>query len=273
MPVHRTATTAAENVIDCDSGLGRTSGTRAQGGRDVTTASLLAEMDRVGIAEAFVYHTLAREYDPAYGNDRLTAELAAEPRLHPVWTVLPAHTREFPRPERLVTLLRDGGVRMVRMFPSAALHGHRFSLQEWCAGELLDALEAAGVPLAIDFGLFRRDEPPWADLFEVASRHPTLALVLVAMQNRNNRSLYPLLERFQQLHLATLGYNVHRGIEDVSRRFGAARIVFGSGYPQRSMGAARLQLDRAQLSEGERKLVASGNLRRLLGIETAAERS
>lgn len=262
----------SRHLLDCNVAIGRTVGNRIQGGRHITPPDLLAEMDRVGIDEAMVYHTLSREYDPAYGNSVLGRELAGQARLHPVWTVLPPHTEEVPESDELVSQMRHQGIRMARIFPSAEAGSHRFSLQEWCSGPLFTALETADVPLAIDFCLFRRAEPPWAELNEAASQHPALKVILIGIQGRNNRTLYPLLERHPKIHLETLGYNVHRGIENVVRTFGADRFVFGSGYPGRSLGAARLHIDRADLSARDRQLIAGDNLRRLLGLDPATER-
>lgn len=259
-------------VLDCNAAIGRTFGNKIQGGRHITPPDLLAEMDRIGIGEAMVYHVLSHEYDPAYGNAMLSRELDGQQRLHPVWTVLPPHTGEMPEPDELVTQMRHHGIRMARMFPSAAAGSHRFSLQEWCSGSLLGALEAAGIPLAIDFCLFRRAEPPWTELHEAASRHPDLNVILIGIQGRNNRTLFPLLEQHPRIHLETLGYNVHRGIENIVRTFGADRLVLGSGYPSRSLGAARLHVDRADLSTHDRQLIAGDNLRRLLGLRAATER-
>lgn len=237
-------------------------------GRELTAPQLLAELDRVGIAEAAAYHVVAREHHAATGNQLLIEELAHTPRLHPVWVVHPHHTGELPPPDQLVADAVASGVRMARMFPSAELAGQRFSLRDWSAGPLLTALETARMPLFLDFTLFRRGEPPWDDVVDVCRNHPELPVVLVEVQGRNNRNLYALLDQFPRLLVQTGGLNVHAGIEDVCARFGAHRLIFGSGYPSASMGAARFHLDRARISPEERGLIASGTLLELLDAST-----
>ncbi len=266
--------------LDCNTFVGRPAGRMPYITQAVTPARLVAELDRVGIHEAAVYHVLAREHAPAAGNALLGRELAglAEPerrRLHPVGVVLPPHTGELPEPETLVRELLAGGTRMARIFPSADMGGHRFSLAPWCSGELLTALERARMPLAVDFTLFRRGEPPWREVYDLAESHPDLPVILMDIQGRNNRTLYPLLKRFPNLLVQTAGFNVHHGLEDLCERFGAHRAVFGSGYPVQSLGGARLQLDRADLPEADRALIAGGTLTGLLarageGIATYA---
>lgn len=264
--------------LDCNTFIGRPSGHRPYLTRAVTAAGLVAEMDRVGVHDAAVYHALAHEYAPQVGNELLLRELAEAPdgvrdRLRPVGVVLPPHTGEMPEPEPLVAGLLGAGVRMARIFPSSVMAGHRFSLAPWCSGELLSALERVRMPLAVDFTLFRRGEPPWREIHDLAENHPGLPVILMDVQGRNNRTLYPLLKRFGNLHIQSAGFNVHGGLEDLCRRFGAHRVVFGSGYPLRSMGGALLQLQRADLPAADREVIASGTLTRLLADVGTAGRA
>src|SRR5690606_27782867 len=152
---------------------------------------LIGEMDRWSVDVACVHHALARESSPAAGNAELIAAVDGRPRLVPVATLLPHHTGEFMPPQRYGEELFDHGVRMVRVFPSAALHAHRVSLQDWAFGAALAELERRRVPLVVDFGLFRRPEPPWDTLVSLLHSHPELPIILPEVQARNNRNLYP----------------------------------------------------------------------------------
>jgi predicted TIM-barrel fold metal-dependent hydrolase len=256
-------------LIDGNVFIGRSNGGSLNAADGLTAEALLAEMDRVGVAEAVVYHVVAREYAPSVGNQMLVDAVRSHPRLHPAWLVLPPFTGELPPSDELVDRMRDEGVRVARMFPSTESLDHRYALREWCVGPVLTALEGARIPLQLDYGLFRRGEPPWDDIVEVCLHHPDLPVILMDVQGRNNRTLYALLDRFQQLSIQTAGLNVHRGIEDVCRRFGADRLVFGSGFPAAGMGAARFDLDRAIISDAERAAIGAGNLRRLLAGTSA----
>jgi hypothetical protein len=264
LPAESTPTAAELELWDCSTFIGRSSGRRNVGGQAVGAADLVAELDRLGVAGAMVHHVLAHEHAPAVGNAQLLRELDGHPRLLPVWVVMPSHTGELPPSGELVGQMLDAGVRMARMFPSAAMNGHRFSLAEWCSGQMLAALEEARMPLAVDFTLFRRGEPPWDDIFSVCAHHRSLPLIVIDVQGRNNRTLYPLLERFDNLYLQTAGFNVHNGLEDVTARFGAHRLLFGSGFPLLSLGGAKLQLERARLGAQDKAAIGAGNLRRLL---------
>ena len=85
-----------------------------------------------------------------------------------------------------------------------------------------------------------------------------------AHQPGSNRRLFPLLEQYPNLYIETSYYVVHRGIELICRHFGAERLLFGTGLPQRAPGPAITALSYSQISDQERALIASGNLRRLL---------
>ncbi|RQP09579.1 MAG: hypothetical protein EAS51_11390 [Microbacteriaceae bacterium] len=237
---------------------------RLANGAHLDVAELLAEMDAHGIQASAAHHAVAREHDPATGNAQLITEIADSPRILPVWTVLPSHTDEFPHPDDFVAQARAAGVGLARMFPAVDLPGHRLALREWSVGPLLSALERARIPLFLDFLLFRRGEPPWDDIVEVCEHHPDLIVILVDVQGRNNRNLYPLLSRYPGLRVQSSGFNVHNGIEDLCERFGAERLVFGSGAPHGYVGSARFHLDRARISDQERALIASGNLLAML---------
>jgi hypothetical protein len=257
--------------FDCNTFVGRSFGNRNVGGKNVAAGDLVAELDRLGVARAAVYHVLAKEHHPSVGNRMLLEELGGHPRLAPVWVVMPAHTGEMPESGELVRGMLAAGIRLARIFPAWSPQAHRYSLAEWCVGELLGALEDARVPLECDFTLFRRGEPPWRDIHEMCESHPRLPMILIDIQGRNNRTLYALLRRFPNLYVHTAGLNVHQGLEDVCRRFGPERLVYGSAYPVKYMGGAVLHLERNGLGVDDRRLIASGNIERLLAGAVAAE--
>jgi predicted TIM-barrel fold metal-dependent hydrolase len=73
-----------------------------------------------------------------------------------------------------------------------------------------------------------------------------------------------LIERYPNLIFETSGYVVDNGIEEFCRRYSASRLVFGSGYPENSSGAAMLALAQAEIPDVARQAIASENLSRLL---------
>jgi predicted TIM-barrel fold metal-dependent hydrolase len=92
-----------------------------------------------------------------------------------------------------------------------------------------------------------------------------LPVILVREGIGSTRYLYPMLERLPNLFLEVSYYQASGGLSSVARRFGAGRLLFGTGLPEYSAGPAVAMLYHADLSAEEKKLVAGDNLRHLLG--------
>ena len=244
------------SFFDCNCVVGRRG--RMYPGSFFSREDLVTAMAHYGIGKALVYHSLAREYNPQTGNSAILEDTGKEPSLYPAWVVLPHHTGEFPELEQLVERMKSANVRSVRMFPAEM--EQQVSLAEWNCGALLSAMEAHRVPLMLPL-----DQMDWNSLHDMLCHHPGLNVVLTDVDYRVDRNLYALFEKFAHLFIETIGYKVHRGIEEICRRFGAERLVFGSGMPLYSGGAAVSMINYARLSDREKQMIAHGNLERLLG--------
>jgi predicted TIM-barrel fold metal-dependent hydrolase len=220
----------------------------------VDTASLLAWLDRVGIAEALVGHTASWLHDPATGNRQLTDELAAAPdRLRACWVVLPAGTGELP--DDLVESALDAGVSATRAYPT----DHGWSLTAPDAAPLLDALAAAGLPLLVD-----AEQASWTDLAECAAAHPRLRLVVCGTGYRALRRIAGMLDRAGNVWIETSTLATHQGVEWLAGRFGPDRLVFGSGATLKDPAEAVTRLLLSELDSAAVRAVGGDNLRRLL---------
>jgi predicted TIM-barrel fold metal-dependent hydrolase len=78
------------------------------------------------------------------------------------------------------------------------------------------------------------------------------------------RNLYPLLAKFENLYVETIGFKVYGGIEDVCEKFGAGRLLFGTGAPKYAGSGAVGMITYAGISDAEKRMIASGNLERIL---------
>lgn len=228
----------------------------------VTPAVLGAEHDRIGIARGVVTHVAAKEYSPSIGNDLLADELPAGDRFVPCLTLLPEHTGELWKPTEVLSQLQTRGARCVRFFPSAGVH--RYPFDPRVLGNLFEVLQAARVPVFVDFDLGRRDEADWRGLYDMTDAFPDLPLILIRPGGRSDRGLYPLLERAPNVYIETGGYWVHNGIERICSQFGAHRMLFGSGFPYWTLAGAAYHVATASVSEEDKALIAAGNLARLL---------
>ncbi|MGC8861739.1 MAG: amidohydrolase family protein [Armatimonadota bacterium] len=208
----------------------------------------------LGIGRALVFHALARELHPAEGNAAVIEAVNGLP-LFPCWVAVPHHTGEMPPPSEFVDQMEAAGVRAVRLFPWF----HNYSLAEWCAGEMLAEFEGRRVPVFVN-----ADQTSYDQIALVLENHPQLRLVVTQTSYRCDRFVYQLMERFKHLALETSSYLAAGGIEAICRRFGASRLVFGTGVPYLEPGAAVALITFAQISNSDKQAIASGNLERLL---------
>jgi hypothetical protein len=239
--------------FDCNAAIGNWMVPPACGAYHVST--LLEEMDRVGIARALVWHALGKEYDPPVGNELLLKELQGYPRLVPCWTLLPHYTGEMPPPRLLIPAMRESGVRAVRLWPVL----HRFSLEAWNCGELLEGLAQARIPVFLEM-----DQTNFDQVARLLAAYPSLPLVLTRVTYRFGRHLYALWERFDNLYVEISYFQGNDAIVDVTRRFGAGRLLFGTGLPHYAAGGPMAMVMLTELAPQEKQAIASKNLEGLL---------
>lgn len=249
--------------LDCHASLGM------QGPTDARVpwklSSLLDDMQHVGIHGALVWHWLAREYDPNFGNLRLLEEIAEHrDRIFPCWILLPHHAGEMPAGPEIVDRMREHRVRAAKVFPRR----HHFRLDDSTCGPLLSALTAAGIPLLLDVGLYGEDQQAtFEEVDGLCRRHPDLHLVLQKARWESTRDVLALMLRHPNTHIEFSSFQVHYGLEFMADKIGAERLLLGTEWPFKSPGAARAFVDYCELPAGEKAAVAGGNLARLLGLE------
>jgi predicted TIM-barrel fold metal-dependent hydrolase len=240
------------SFFDCNAQIGKYSIKHPEA---FTTADeLVKEMEYSGISEALVFHTMAKEHAPSVGNEMILREIQDRP-LHPCWIVMPHHTGEMPRPDELLAQMKANGVRALRAFPTA----QSFTLADWCSGDLLSMVEANRIPFFVDM-----DQTNWGQVAEILGSHPTLNLILLKTSYRSDRLMYPLMEKYDGLRIEAATYQVTMGIEEVCKRFGAHRLLFGTGLPITEAGPSIAQIAYAEIPDEEKQLIAGANLRQLL---------
>lgn len=230
----------------------------------ISTAEELEQvLDYLEVERAIVFHVHAQEGHAPLGNARLMRELVGHPRLLPSWVLVPHHTGEMPEPKTLLAQMLEQGVKLARLFPGSG--GHGFSLAPWCADPLLSELASHRLPVMIDFTLGRRDAPDWNLIYTLCQRHPTLPIILTgAGIGRASRSFFPILQACPNLYIELSRYTSFRTVDAISERFGARRLIYGSGLPLVAAGVALTTVTHALVSDAEKMLIASDNLERLL---------
>jgi predicted TIM-barrel fold metal-dependent hydrolase len=249
--------------IDCHASIGKHGPTDAR--IPWRTASLLDDMQHTGIHASLVYHWLAREYDPGFGNRALMEEIVGNERLIPSWVLLPHQTGEMPAGSEIVTEMEAGGVRAARMFPKR----HHYRFNEAICGELFAALERARIPLLLEAGIYGDDQQVTFDEIDaLCEKHPELPVILLKCRWESTRDIVPLMQRHANTFVEFSSFQIHYGMEYMAGKVGAERLLLGTEWPFKSPGAARSFVDYCELSGDDKALVAGGNLARLLKLET-----
>lgn len=221
-----------------------------------TSADLLEHMRAYGIAEAAVEHYVAVEASPALGNRLLADELRGAPELHPAWHIMP---RSSDRVEPAVSdpaELLDAGVVLARVdcqeFGDGLTTGYEGTLE---------ALSACRVPLAIDYsGRFSFLDAR----LDVFGRYPDVPFIVEHFGGYPLHRLLWAMRHYPNLHLSTVGFTVHEGVDLVCDEIGPERVVFGSGWPTEPPGMTLGPVLLNGLDAAARRLVAGDNFRRLV---------
>ncbi|MEV0389087.1 amidohydrolase family protein [Nonomuraea sp. NPDC050643] len=195
------------------------------------------DMDRLGIHQACVTHTLGLYSDVRAGNEALLT--LTDPRLRPVPVLLPEPFEPVPRWD----------VPMVRLCPAR----HRFDLTGPTALRWLGAVGATGVTVAIEL-----DETSPGELLGLAGRLPSLRVLLLNPGYRRLRAVGELMAEMPNLWLEIGTVNTQRGVEWLAGHVGAERLVFGTGAPVMDDCGPRFLLDHLELPEADIDLIASG---------------
>lgn len=167
--------------FDCNCVLGRR--TIRNPGSFYETEELVRKMGYYGVENAMVYHSMARKYAPAVGNQLLMEEIKDNPSLQGVWVALPHHTCEFPEPSVLRREMKENNIKALRIFPEDC----HFSLSEWSCGELFAMLEECRIPLMIDL-----NQIYWDGLHNILSAHPEMRVILTDVHYGIGRYIFPL---------------------------------------------------------------------------------
>lgn len=207
--------------------------------RDVT--GLLAELDRLAIDAACVVHSHALHYDPA-----APVDVPEHPRLTRVPVVVPGPLGT-PVP---------AGARLVRLCPAE----HRFALAGPHAVTVARELAESHITVLLGW-----ESAGPAEIRRLASAVPTLRIVLINTGYRALRELADVMDAHPEVRVDTASLCGHLQVEWMVNRYGAHRVLFGTGAPETDDAGPRFQLDHLELADHDVELIAGGNVLELLG--------
>lgn len=223
----------------------------------VVTESEYEELfTRARIDKVLAYHSDAVSTDLIAGNKLVCDLQEKNSRYSAQWCVMPNVTGEFFSSDELIGKMREKSVKSVRIFPSAL----SFSVMPYSCGELFSELEKYRIPLFVD-----HSQVTYPDLHQVLVAYPDMPVVLCGAGYRTERQIYPLVSKCPNLYIETSLFVANNSIEMFVDRFGAERLLFGTGVPNNSACGAVATILYACISEEDKEKIAEKNLDGLLG--------
>lgn len=223
----------------------------------LTTEAFVAAMRASRVQRALVWHIAQCEYAPTAGNRMLEEQIAPYEELVGCWAILPDDSWEFPDAEELLRQMKASRIAALRAFPTA----YQFFLNRLYCGKLLEAISERKIPLLISL----RRGADYGTVCALLEAYPKLVCILCDQSEwALDRYVPALLAKYSDVYIDTTFFGLHGMIETLSNRFGAHRILFGSGFPEVGFGPMVYEIEHAELSDADRIAIASGNLQRIL---------
>ncbi len=216
---------------------------------------IIEVMKNAGISGGLAYAGWARDYTPVYGNERLVGEIEkAKGYFYGCYAVMPGVLGCAPSPNEAVKDIKLKKMAAAVMFPKS----QTYLPTETVMGEYYSALEEAGILLIVE-----ETEISPSDLNALLTAHPGLNILLARISWGNCDSIYGLLKKYPNLYVDISLAESADVIGDAAKNVGAERLVFSSGLPFTSPEKVIGMVDNADISDEEKKLIASGNIIRL----------
>ena len=218
---------------------------------------ILALMDHFGIEKALIYSNSAVSWGQPPGvNDFVIEAARVSDRFIPALALAPNVHMGYPTPDDYLATMRSIDARAAWLFVQGIVRG----LWRWHVGELLDMLVEHHVPLFL-----LADQCPPDALDTLLHEAPELKVVLCGVGYMGDSWLYPLLQRHPGLFVCLGNFYVPPGDpERLVSRFGAGRLIFGSGLPHFSPGGLIGHVTYAGISDEDKASILGGNLQWLL---------
>ena len=221
--------------------------------------ALLREMDYYGVDKALVRFNNLAMAGVNTANRMLAEMLRADTaeRLTGVWCILPAQCDEIPEPDEFFRRMKANRIGAVTLLP----FDHRYVPCRMTLGRFMDAAAERKIPVLLN-GFAGK----WPELYRFMEEFPRNVFIYQEACGKwgSDRNIRPLLENFEHFHFETAGYWVPEGIRDLAEKYGADRILYGSGFPRYNQGNGMLQLRQSGLPPASVELIAGKNLERIL---------
>ncbi len=220
-----------------------------------TLQEFLDSMDRLGIGQAVVYHSLARDLHPVYGNRYLLEDIRKTPgasqRVIPALAVNPSMLAGIGEMEAVLDILEKQESGVIALFPVT----NRYRLLE--IRPILEMVRSYRPVFLIDVTEMTSED--LEDLASIAADYPDLFFVVRQVMWWQFSRIFNLLGRTKNICADISWLHTRDSIRILRDQAGPHRLVFGTGYRAHG-GAALAALSWAEIPQDEKDQIAADNL-------------
>ncbi|HZU27148.1 MAG TPA: amidohydrolase family protein [Bryobacteraceae bacterium] len=242
-------------------------------GGTLDAPGLLREMDHYGIEKTLFFHYAYGEGDMKDEMNRRTLAAARRSdRLIPTWVLSTGPVRVGEAAGVQITRMLDAGVRAARFYPDETGCAGPLTIKTYAIEGLLQPLNEHHIPLLIPES-YLHGQPTthspfprgsYEDIDAICGQFPDLPIVVLQPSYTDRFDLIALAQRHKNLHFTIPIYSLFRLLENTAGLIGADRLLFGTNMPYSDPALGIGMVQYSVLGESEKKLIAGGNLRRLL---------
>ena len=215
---------------------------------------LEAAVKRAGVKGGLV-RVLASDISGAvFGNNLLREALRKiSVNLYGMYTLLPVYTHEIPEPRKLHEAMLEGKFGALRVAPAL----HKYLPKPGILSEYYEFAERNKIPVV--FNAACGITP--GEVYDVMECFPKLTAVYSPTNEwPTDRYDRPFIARYPNLRLDLSAMMSDQGIEGLVAEYGAERIIFGSGFPEKYFGGCMMMVRHADISDADKEAIAGGNL-------------
>jgi hypothetical protein len=225
---------------------------------------LLRHMNRLEIERALVWHAAARDFDPAWGNQRLLEEIKSEPgadgRLIPAFTILPTMLYRESALNELRDAMRQNSVKALRVFTNCG-GGPRFTLKQF--EPLIGYIEDLNPVILLDI----QENISSNDIIELVEKYSQIKFILTKAMWGHLPVVLDLMRRRENILLETSWLHTMGTMEYIVKNYGLERIVYGFGNRSHN-GASAFALFTSEISEEAKEMIGYRNIETLIGTKS-----
>ncbi|MEV0284491.1 hypothetical protein AB0H36_10280 [Kribbella sp. NPDC050820] len=223
--------------------------------------SIAAHLDKYAMSGALVSSMASWLHDPIGGNAEASAvaHSLADRGVLACWTAVPPTPGELHSLDGLVEQAVADGVAAFRLYPRS----HGYSPMHSAMHDLYAGLASHGLPLCVDL-----TEIDWNHLDHIATRFPTLPIVLSSLGYRQLRNLWAAMRDHGNLYVDQVDFAGHQAIEWLARHELADRLLFATGLGLRDPGESIIRLAWSGLTDDTVTQIGANTATRLFGVPT-----